>query len=255
MFRTLRKRFFWKIVSADVSETVRKCDTCPRNPIKERTKTSYLKLFPASSRLEYASINLLGELPETAHGNRFLLVMTDRFSKLTRTVPIRTTTAFFVAKAFCEHWVFFCGPPRHVLSENGPQFAEKLFQAVCRELGIEKVFSSVCHPQTNGQVERFNRTIVNSLRGYLAGRQGGWDEYTAAITFGYNYCIHSSLGLVQFKLVLSRPPPPLAVEAPESGNEDETETVKPRFLQQLRELMPVGTGASRRSARPIQADL
>jgi transposase InsO family protein len=157
--------------------------------------TSYLKVFPASSPLEYVSIDLLGPLPKTAHGNRFLLVMTDRFSKLTRTVPLRTTTAFVFAKAFCEHWVFCYGPPRHVLSENGPQFAAKFFQAVCRKLGIEKVFSSAYHPQTNGQVERFNRTIVNSLRGYLAGRQADRDEYTAAITFGYNCRIHLCLGL------------------------------------------------------------
>jgi transposase InsO family protein len=96
-------------------------------------------------------------------------------------------------------------------TDNGPQFAAKFFQEVCRELGIEKALSSAYYPQTNGQVERFKRMIFNSLRGYLAGRQGDWDEYTAAITFGYNCCIHSPLGLAPFELVLSRPPPPLAV--------------------------------------------
>jgi hypothetical protein len=88
-------------------------------------------------------------------------------------------------------------------------------------------------------VERFNRTIVNSLRGYIAGQQGYWDEYTAAITFGYNCRIHSSLGIAPFELVLSRQPPPLAVETRESGNEDTPETVKLIFLQQFRELMPL----------------
>jgi hypothetical protein len=86
-------------------------------------------------------------------------------------------------------------------------------------------------------VERFNRTIVNSIPGYLAGRQGDWDEYTTAITFRYNCRIHSSLGLAPFELVLSRPPPPLAVEAQKSGDEDIPDTVKLRFLQQLRDLM------------------
>jgi hypothetical protein len=239
MFRSLRKRYFWKSMSADVSETVRQCDVCARNRIKERRKTSPLKLFPASLPLEYVSIDLLGPLPKTAHGNRFLLVMTDRFSKLTRTVPLRTTSALVVAKAFCEHWVFCYGPPRYVLSDNGPQFTAKFFHAVCRELGIEKVFSTAYHPQTNGQVERFNRTIVNSLRGYLAGRQGDWDEYSSAITFGYNCRIHSSLGIAPFELVLSRPPPPLSVEAPESGSEDAPDTVKQRFIRQLRDLVPL----------------
>jgi hypothetical protein len=106
MFRSLRRRFFWPGMAADVAETVRQCESCAKNRIKERKRTSLLKLFPASAPLEYVSMDILGPLPKTAHGNRFLLVMTDRFSKLTRTVPMRTITALAVAKAFCEAWVF-----------------------------------------------------------------------------------------------------------------------------------------------------
>jgi transposase InsO family protein len=225
-------------MAADVANTVRNCHACARNRIKERNKTSYLKLFPASSPLEYVSIDLLGPLPKTAHGNRFLLVMTDRFSKLTRTVPLRSTTAYVVAKVFCDHWVFTYGPPRHVLTDNGPQFAAKFLLAICRELGMENVFSSAYDPKTNGQVERFNRTILNALRGYLAGCPTEWDEYTAALTFGYNSHIHTSLGLAPFELVLSRPPPTMTMEMPEIGNGDSPTTLKSRFLSQLKELIP-----------------
>ena len=181
-------------------------------------------------------MDILGPLPKTDHGNRFLLVITDRFSKLTRTVPLRTITAMVVAKAFCESWVFAYGAPRYVLTDNGTQFNAKFFLAVCRELGIEKLFTTAYHPQTNGQVERYNRTIVNALRGYVSERQNTWDEYTSAITFGYNCRIHSSLGLAPFELVLSRPPPSLSVEHPEPGIQESHETVKLRFLKRLREL-------------------
>jgi transposase InsO family protein len=115
--------------------------------------------------------------------------------------------------------VFVYGAPRYVLTDNGTQFTAKFFLAVCRELGIGKVSTTAYHPQTNGQVERFNRTIVNSLRGYVSQYQNNWDEFTSAITFGYNCRIHSSFGLAPFELVLSRPPPPLSAEHPESGNE------------------------------------
>ena len=109
------------------------------------------------------AMDILGPLPKTEHGNRFLLVITDRFSKLTRTVPLRTITALVVAKAFCDAWVFSYGPPHYLLTDNGTQFNAKFFLAVCRELGIAKIFTTAYHPQTNGQVERFNRTIINSL--------------------------------------------------------------------------------------------
>jgi hypothetical protein len=67
-----------------------------------------------SEPLEYVAVDILGPLPKTGHGNRFLLVMTDRFSKLTRTVPLRIITAFTVGKAFCDQWVFVYGAPRYV---------------------------------------------------------------------------------------------------------------------------------------------
>jgi RNase H-like domain found in reverse transcriptase/Reverse transcriptase (RNA-dependent DNA polymerase)/Integrase zinc binding domain/Integrase core domain/Chromo (CHRromatin Organisation MOdifier) domain/Retroviral aspartyl protease len=236
MFRSLRRRYFWRNMSTDISETVRRCVTCAKNRISERKRTSFLKLFPASEPLEYVSLDILGPLPKTEHGNRFLLVITDRFSKLTRTVPLRTITAFVVAKAFCEHWVFAYGPPRHALTDNGTQFTAKFFLAVCRELGIAKVFTTAYHPQTNGQVERYNRTIVNALRGYVSERQNDWDEYTSALTFGYNCRIHASLGLAPFELVLSRPPPPLSIEIPEKGTHDTPETAKFRFLWRIRNL-------------------
>jgi hypothetical protein len=60
--------------------------------------------------------------------------MTDRFSKLTRTLPLRSISAITVAKAFCEQWVFVYGAPRYVLIDNGTQFTAKFFLAVCREL-------------------------------------------------------------------------------------------------------------------------
>jgi transposase InsO family protein len=83
-----------------------------------------------------------------------------------------------------EAWVFSYVPPRYLLTDNGAQFAAKFFLPVCRELGSEKVFTTAYHPQTNGQVERFNRTIVNSLRGYVSSRQSDWDKFTGALTFG-----------------------------------------------------------------------
>jgi hypothetical protein len=111
------------------------------------------------------------------------------------------------------------------------------------ELGIDKVFTTAYHPQTNGQVERFNRTIVNALRGYVNNHQYDWDEFTAAPTYGYNTRIHSFLGLAPFDLLLSRPPPPFAMETPDPEVDDQTgerpESAQLRFLTRLRGLMPL----------------
>jgi Integrase zinc binding domain len=102
MYAAMRRRFYWRNMHKEVEETVRHGTVCAKNRVTERKRTSFLKLFPASGPLDFVTINIFGPLPKTEHGNRFLLVISDRFSKLTRTVPLRTITALGVAKAFCD---------------------------------------------------------------------------------------------------------------------------------------------------------
>jgi Integrase zinc binding domain len=93
MIQSLRRRFFWPKMAIDLTKTVSNFNSCAKNRVKERSRSSYLKLFPATRPLANVAIDILEPLPKTEHGNRFLLVMTDRFSKLTNTVPLLTTTA------------------------------------------------------------------------------------------------------------------------------------------------------------------
>jgi transposase InsO family protein len=132
----------------DVYETNRQCDHCERNRMTDKRHTNPLRLFPANEPLEAVAMDILGPLPRTKHGNRFLLVITDRFSKVTKTVPLRTVTALSVAQAFCDHSAYAYGPPISLLIDNGPQFSSKFFLAACSELGIHKVFTTAYHPQT-----------------------------------------------------------------------------------------------------------
>jgi hypothetical protein len=128
------------------------------------------------------------------------------------------------------------GPPVSSLTDNGPQFTAKFFQAVCAELGIQKFFTTAYHPQTNGQVERYNRTILASFRGYVAARQDDWDDFTSAVTFAYNCRVHSSIGLHPFELALSRPPRTLSLQASPRSQELTLETEKKDFLERLKTL-------------------
>jgi transposase InsO family protein len=158
-------------------------------------------------------MDILGPLPRTKHGNRFLLVIADRYTLVTRPVPLRTVKALSVARAFVDQRAYVYDPPVSLLTDNGPQFTAKFFQAACAELGIDKVFTTAYHPQTNGHVERYNRTILAALRAIVAKRQDDFDDYTSAVTFAYNCRVHSSLGIPFFELALSRPPLTLSFQA------------------------------------------
>ena len=149
MFYTLSKEYYWPSLAVDCYATTRNCVHCAKERVKLRKKTKRLKLFPATAPLESISIDLLGDLIRTPRGNRWLLVITDRFSKLVRTVPLKRITAAEIAKAFVHHWVFVYGPPLSVLEDNGKQFVSRLLQEVCRILGIRNVFTTTYIPPPN----------------------------------------------------------------------------------------------------------
>ena len=208
LYYKLRRHFYWPAMALDAYNTVRQCATCARNRIKLRKHSSTLKLFPAKAPLEFIAIDLLGELIKTPRGNRYLLVMTDRYSKLTRVVPLRNIKSDTVAKAFVNHWVLAYGPPTYVLTDNGGQFAGKFFADVCRIVGAANLFTTTYHPQCNGQVERYNSTIVRAMRHYIADHPKNWDLYAETLTFAYNRQPHTSTGIAPFELVVSNPPGP-----------------------------------------------
>ena len=130
---------------------------------------------------------------------------------------MRSTTAVAVAKAFLDNWVYPYGAPFYVLTDNGPQFVAKFFEAVCSMLGLQNYLTTAYHPQTNGQAERFDKTIATRLRHYIEEHQRDWDAYVQPLTYAYNMQVHRTTGTTPFDLVLTRHPPGIAVNEPAAG--------------------------------------
>ena len=77
--------------------------------------------------------------------------------------------------------------------------------------GMNVIRTSTYHPQTNGQVDRYNRTVLAMLRCYVGEHQDDWDHYAPMLTYAYNNSVHRATGTTPFQLVLSNPPPSLIV--------------------------------------------
>ena len=126
LYNRIRHDFYWPALAADCYATVRNCPDCARNRIKLRKNVGELTLFPANAPLESVCIDILGELVRTKRGNRYLLVVVDRFTKLVRTIPLKGISAGEVARAFVTHWVFSYGTPVDLIADNGRQFTSCL---------------------------------------------------------------------------------------------------------------------------------
>ena len=239
MYMSLRRTYYWPGMALDCFNVVRNCVPCCKRRVTLKRHTSFLKLFPAKRPGEHVAIDILGPLPKTRNGFIYLLVITDRFSKLTKVIPLRSISSYVVAKAFCDEWVFNYGQPAFLLSDRGTQFTARFFNTVCDILGIRQAFTSAYHPQTNGQTERFNRTILASLRCFCSEHGRDWDQFARAVAYGYNNTVHRATSCTPFTLMITYPPPHLSLTRADAVDHTDltVRMVKQRFLKRLKNLM------------------
>lgn len=82
-------------------------------------------------------MDILGPLPKPTQVTQYVLVMTDRYSKLTQPVPAAKTSATQVKNIFLDHSIIPFGIPNYVLTDNGPQLINKIFATICGYLGVK----------------------------------------------------------------------------------------------------------------------
>jgi transposase InsO family protein len=205
-YHKIRSQFYWKGMAADIKAFVRSCVPCQTRKPPPPSLSGHLHLFSASRPFEVVGIDILGPLPRTQSGNRYVVVMVDRFSRWTELAAVPDITASTVADVFVDRIILRHGCPAQLLSDRGSQFLSALFKRLTQRLGIHKIFTSAYHPQTNGQVERLNRFIASALTAYVNAHQDDWDTYLEALAFAYRTSFVDAIGNTPFYLVHGRDP-------------------------------------------------
>ncbi|GBM35520.1 hypothetical protein AVEN_106752-1 [Araneus ventricosus] len=109
------------------------------------------------------ALDILGSFPVTTKGNRYVLVLMVYFTKRPEAIPIPDQEASTVAEELVRIWISRYGVPMILHSDQGTNFNSSLFSELCKLLGIQKTRMAVLHSESDGMVERFNRTILNHL--------------------------------------------------------------------------------------------
>ena len=161
--RLISSRFVWKFMSKDISKWTRSCMLCQRNKISTHVQTPITHIPVPTRRFAHIHVDLVGPLPPSL-GFTHLLTMIDRTSRWPEAVPINSTSAETCARVFIETWISRFGVPSTLTSDRGAQFTSSLWSRVCGLLGIDHVLTTSYHPQSNGMVERFHRSLKTALR-------------------------------------------------------------------------------------------
>ncbi|RUA04547.1 MAG: hypothetical protein DSY43_06070 [Gammaproteobacteria bacterium] len=196
--------FFWPGLHFDVRKY---CATCPQcQMVARKMKSSRAPLNPVevvTEPFKKIAIDIVGELPRTTTGYKYILTIVDYATRYPEAIPLRTTNSKTIADVLVQ---YFCrvGIPKELVSDQGSNFIGKLMTQLYEQLGIAKIKTSVYHPQANGLVERFNGTLKAMLKKFAGEHVQTWDKYLPYLLFAYREVPTESTGYSPFELLYGR---------------------------------------------------
>ncbi|RWS03936.1 pol polyprotein-like protein [Dinothrombium tinctorium] len=199
-FERVKIRFHWKSMFKDIVNWVQSCPTCQK--VKPNIKRSG-KLCPISTGSRPFSkigIDIIGMLPSTKKGNRFIIVAICYLTKFAITQALKNVTAKDVAQFLMNKIVLQYSAFDTLISDNGVQFRNNVISELNKLLKSSHKFTTPYQPSTAGQVERCNQQIMQLIRTYIEKDKNDWDEILPYITHLYNVSFHSSTKFTPFYL-------------------------------------------------------
>ena len=184
---------YWHRMASDVAFWIKTCDKCQRRKVRRPTAKAPLQILVSGEPNERLQMDICGPLIKTPRDNIYILVITDMCSKYTEAFPMKDQTAETVADCFVKGWIKKKGPPLELHTDQGANFQSQLMAEVCKLMRIKKTRTSAYHPQGDGQVERYNKTMM-SLVSSIVEKHEDWDEVIDDVTAAYNGTVHESTG-------------------------------------------------------------
>ena len=124
------------------------------------------------------ALDLVGPLPKTPRGTKWILVVSDHFSRWQDALPLPEPTAPVLATPLDKRIFSYLGLPEQLHSDQGAQFESQLMTELCQIRKIDKTKTTPYHPQSNGVVERNNRGLEDPLQAMLFDcGQDEWDTF------------------------------------------------------------------------------
>lgn len=135
----------------------------------------------------------VGPFVRSARGNMYILALIDAFTRYIYLKPVRNTKTTTSIKVFQEYFGLF-GVPRRVITDRGTSFTSESFNKFIVEKNIKHVLNAVSTPRANGQVERYNRTLIDALTTKCVGSlETKWDEHLPDVQWGMNNTINKGI--------------------------------------------------------------
>ncbi len=156
----LQERYYWPQMYIDVEKYVQACYECQMK--KPPKRLNELHPIPPSTLFNRWGIDMVGPLPITQRGNKYIIVAVEYLSRWQEAKPVPEAnakeTSEFLYSLICRYSRF-----DHLHSDRGTEFVNEVIQNLTEKFRIKHHRSTPYRPQANGLVERFNKTLCDSL--------------------------------------------------------------------------------------------
>jgi transposase InsO family protein len=197
--------YYWPNIDRDVTLHIKGCIRCQSRRIDNRPKPHLLTPLPQCSEInQRVHVDLFGPLKTSESGKKYVLVMTDAFSKYAEVTAVPNKEAPTVSLAILNRWICRFGCPLEIVSDGGKEFVNKVSQELYTLLKVKHAVTTAYHPQCNAQVERFNQTVGKYLASFTDSTTLDWELYLAPLAFSYNTSLHRTTKATPFSLTFGQ---------------------------------------------------
>ena len=200
----IKQRFFWPGIDAFVAEQVRQCNRCILRKANPGISANLVSI-ESTAPMEIVCLDYLS-LEKSNGGIENVLDITDHFSRYAQAIPTKNQTAKTTARVLFDQFVVHYGFPARLHSDQGQSFESNVIKALCEIAGIQKSRTTPYHPMGNGQVERFNQTLLKMLGTLEEYQKSDWKAHIPTLVHAYNATIHDSTGYSPYFLMFGRHP-------------------------------------------------
>ena len=197
----LSQRFYWSGMADDVGDWLRNCTTCMKRK-SPAGRHHPVGNIPTGHRWDRIAMDILDVCDPTPDGFRYILVIADYFSKWTEAFPIKNKCADTVADVLVDKIILRFAMPLVIHSDQGREFENGLMKSLCNLLGCVKTRTAPYHPESDGMVERFNRTCLMMLSMFVNDRRDNWHKLLPFVMHAYRTSVHESTGYSPYRLMM-----------------------------------------------------
>jgi cleavage and polyadenylation specificity factor subunit 1 len=223
--KLIQDHYVWPNMAKEIAGLVKSCTACGLSKIHRHHK-SQLQPYPApDGRFTDLNIDIVGPLPP-CQGYNYLFTIIDRFTKWPAAIPMKDMTTESCVKALLHGWISIFGVPVRLTSDQGRQFESSMWHILMQILGVDRIRTTSYHPQANGAIERFHRTLKASLMATL--QDDNWVDKLPMILLGLRNSVKEDTGHAPAVMVFGT-----QTRLPGCYLEDSTVLEAGEFLKQL----------------------